>query len=51
MTIKKAFENSVGKGDNACYYFSLPKHEVLRVSFCDRAVSSVCHPSSTFHFA
>ena len=29
--------------------FSSPEHEVLMVSYCDRAVSIVRHPSSTFY--
>ena len=29
--------------------FSSPEHEVLMVSCCDRAVSVVCRPSSTFY--
>ena len=29
--------------------FSSPEHEVLMVSYCDRAVSVVRRPSSTFY--
>ena len=29
--------------------FSSPEHEVLMVSYCDRAVSGVRRPSSTFY--
>ena len=48
---KKHSENIVEKGEIAqneqFHFFSLPEHEVLMVSFCDRPVSVVLRASST----
>ena len=35
--------------NNVLFFFSSPEHEVLMVSYCDRAVSGVRRPSSTFY--
>ena len=43
--LSENIEHIVGKGENTSI-FSSPEHEVLMVSYCDRAVSGVRRPSS-----
>ena len=46
-------EDIVGKWENADkqLFLSSPEHKVLRVSYCDRPMSSVCCPSSFNNFS